>query len=222
MLQLVLPPDAAPYRGDGVAVLNRAMAITITDDPSYQTAAAELRRVAGLQRAIRDGFAPSKKSAHDTHKAITTLEGSLLAFPLEAERLIKSKISTYITEQDRQRRIAEAEAAAEARRRQEEAALAEAELLVAAGAGRAAAEVIEEAIATPAPVIELPKPKAEGVVIRKSFTWRVVDAAKVKPEFLIIDEAKVGKTVRALGPDAAEVIGGIEVIEERSVSVRSA
>lgn len=221
-LQLVPPPDAAPYRGQGAAMIDEAKAVQITDDDSYQDAAAKLRRVAMLQRSIRDGFAESKESAYKTHKSITQLEASLLAFPAEAERIIKGKISAYTVEQERQRRIREAEEQAAARKRADEAAIEEAQRLAAAGDVAGAEQVIEEAAGAPAPVIELPKLAAPGVTTRKSFTWRLTDKSAVKPEFLIVDEAKVGKLVRALGPDAAAVVGGIEVIEERVVSVRSA
>jgi hypothetical protein len=63
---------------------------------------------------------------------------------------------------------------------------------------------------------------AAGISTRKSFTYRIVDASKIDRRFLIPDEVSIRKLVRAMGPDAAAIVGGIEVIEERIVSARAA
>jgi hypothetical protein len=216
------PPDPTPLKAQGLAVIERAQAITITTNEEFEVAGAELRRVASLKRAIEDAFAPAKKAAYDAHKKITALEAALLEYPKTAEALIKQAISRFDMEQARIRRIREAEAQAEAKRRQDAAAMEEAEALQAAGDQRGAEQVIEEAAAAPAPVIELARPMAAGISTRKSFTYRIVDASKIDRRFLIPDEVSIRKLVRAMGPDAAAIVGGIEVIEERIVSARAA
>jgi hypothetical protein len=204
-----------------MSLVDRATAVTVIDDASYQDAAAGLSAVAGLRKSIEFAFADSKRKAFEAHKAITKLEGDLLAFPKRAELIIKDKIRVYTVEQERRRRIAEAEASAEAKRRQDEAAMAEAEELEKAGDHRGAAQVLQEAVTAPIPVIELPKPTAPGISTRKGWGYRVTDPSEHRRDYLILDEAKVGKIVRALGPDAEKVVGGIEVFDAPIVSVRT-
>lgn len=64
--------------------------------------------------------------------------------------------------------------------------------------------------------------KVAGQVRRKNWKYRVTDAAKVDRRFLMLDEVKVGKTVRSLGKDAEDLVGGIVVEEDHSVGIKAA
>lgn len=70
--------------------------------------------------------------------------------------------------------------------------------------------------------LEIAKPKAEGVSIRKRWVFEIVDAGKLKPEFLVPNTAKIQKVVNALKGDAAAAVGegAITVREDSSVAVR--
>ena len=105
---------------------------------------------------------------------------------------------------------------AEARRRQAEEAEAAARLEAeeAEARRRMAAQMMPAA-----PVVEHIATKAEGVHRRRTWRFRITDPAAVPREYLAIDETKIGKVVRALGPDTS--IPGVEVYEDSSYVART-
>jgi hypothetical protein len=83
------------------------------------------------------------------------------------------------------------------------------------------AEPLQEvATTTVAPVITAPA-KVAGITRRMVWKYEIVDPAKVARTFLILDEPKIGKTVRAMGKDAEGTIGGIRVWQEADVAARA-
>lgn len=120
---------------------------------------------------------------------------------------------------------AKAEAArkeAEARRRDEEAERkrqAESAAIAAEAARREAeaeAQRIEKDAAEAAPVTVIIEKTAPTVSRRKiqKYRFKREDKTGVKLEYLMPDEVKIGKVVRALGKAAEQTVGGIEVYEE--------
>lgn len=69
-----------------------------------------------------------------------------------------------------------------------------------------------------APIIQTEAPKVAGIARRMVWKHRVVDESKVARAFLVLDEKKIGATVRAMGKDAVATIGGIEVWQENDIS----
>lgn len=191
----------------------------IQNNVDDQAAGAFLVRVAGLRKSIVAAFEEPKRKAFETHRAISKLEGDLLMYPLEAERTVKAAISEYRVAEERHRREEQARIAQDLKRKEEDRVIAEAETLQATGHQEEAEALL--AMPVVAPLVELEKPKVEGVSTRRVWTWRTVDAQAIKREFLMIDEKKIGQLVRALGPDAVKVVGGIEVLEDRIVAVRA-
>ena len=61
--------------------------------------------------------------------------------------------------------------------------------------------------------------KHDSLQKREIWRWKVVDAAKVKPKFLIPDEKEIGRIVKSAGKDAETVVGGIEVYKETILAV---
>lgn len=218
----IVIPDTEPMALEGTGVVKSANALTITDNESYHLAAIELQRIARLKDSIVAGLADVKASAHATHKKITTLEATLLRAPEEAALIINRKVKAYDAEQERLLRVREAEIAAEAKARQDDAALAEAGELEAAGEHRAAEAVISEAAAAPAPVIQLPRPSAPGILSsRKNWLWEPKgEVSETKTEYLIRDAKLISGMVRRLGPAAEKIIGGIRVFNDPILNVR--
>jgi hypothetical protein len=56
--------------------------------------------------------------------------------------------------------------------------------------------------------------------VRKIWRFRIKNRDLIKDEFWIEDETKIGAIVSKLGPDAASIVGGIEVYQEEIESVR--
>jgi hypothetical protein len=136
-------------------------------------------------------------------------------------------------EEERQRREAE-----EARRRGDiEAARAKEVAAQASAAAARKAESKAETIATAgatkaqdlhaqaativAPMVE-EAPKVAGSSRRKNWKYRVTDPAKVDRRFLMLDDVKIGKQVRALGKEAEELVGGIVVEEDHNIGIKAA
>ena len=84
--------------------------------------------------------------------------------------------------------------------------------------------VVEDIAPTPAPApvpVSIPAaPKLKGMSVRPVWKWELTNRNAVKPTYLMVDEAKVGRIVRATGPDAADIVGGIRVYDEASFATR--
>jgi hypothetical protein len=85
------------------------------------------------------------------------------------------------------------------------------------------AEVLEERAATTvAAVVVTEAGKTKGVHLVDNWTFEIVDVSKIKAEFLVADEVKIGKLVKALRADAETVVGGIRVLNKQVVASRRA
>lgn len=127
----------------------------------------------------------------------------------------------WIEEQERKRLELQRKLEEEQRRIEEEARLAEAVNLEERGETELAEQVLSEPQPLPPPVVESFTPKVAGLSTRKEWDFQITDAGKIKREFLMADEVKIRKTVRALGSKSAELIGGIRVFERTGLAGRS-
>ena len=227
----------------------QARAIVVRSPQDRQLAADFLVTVKLRRQEIAAAFRPMRELTHKAHKEAVALEARADGPCAEAELIAKQAIVTYDRECERQRREAErqaeeerrrleAEAAerarietAERQRQAEEARLAEALAAEAAGdTARAERLVAEETPVPPVapkpvlapPVVAPEAPKSQGVSAVKRFTYRITDELQIDRRFLIPDEQKIRSMVRALGMDAAKVVGGIVVEEDVSITVRTA
>jgi len=212
-------PDTSRIEAEGIVLLAQASELTIRSHEEYEQAGESLSRVARLVRKIKELFAEPKKKAHEAHKAITKLEATLLETPEAAERRFKSAMGTYQQAEERRIRQEQARITQELKREEEDRRIAEAETLTAAGQPEAAEAILSAMVV--APVVEIARPAAQGVSTRRKWTFRIVDESQINRAYLMPDEVKIRKMVNALGPDAAAVVGGIEVLEDRIVSVRT-
>lgn len=216
----IVVPETDELKKESLALVTAAKAITIRNHDEYSAAGRELVRVANVRKGIVFAFKEAKAAAFDAHRKITKLEGDLLAYPTEAERLLKAAMGTFLREEDARRRKAEAEERARLMAAEQKRQDAEAEALFDAGEHEEAVELISQPVL--APVVELARPTAEGVTSRKQWGYRINDPNRINDPFKIVNEKKIGQTVRALGPDARAAIGeGIEIFEETVMSVRT-
>lgn len=203
-------------------VVQHAQAITISSQETYEAAAAFLTdELKPALREIEDTFGPIVKAAHQAHREALAQRKRHEQPLLEAEKIVKRAIGSYHQEQRRIAAQAEAERLRAARQEAEQRALEEAAALERDGHQEAANERLEQpttpVVNTPAPTA----PKAAGTSVRTKTKYRIVDPGKIGPKFMKPDEAKIGKTVRAMGADAEAIVGGIEVYEEPVVAARS-
>lgn len=196
-------------------VVQQATAITISDQETYEGAGVFLTGV--LKPALQEierTFGPIVKTAHTAHREALAQRKRHEEPLKKAEKIVKQSMGGYVVEQ---RRIQAAEEAARQKAAREEAEarqLEEAAALEEAGHIEAA----EEKLAAPAiPVVATPAPeapKAAGTSVTMKTKYRIIDAGAIDRKYMQPDEKKIGQLVRAMGADAAELVGGIEVYEE--------
>jgi hypothetical protein len=84
-----------------------------------------------------------------------------------------------------------------------------------------AAQFQERAQTVVAPVIQAQTGAAAGVSLPKRWTFEITNAKRVNADYQRPDEVKIGKTVRALGLEAADLVGpGVRIFAEKSVASR--
>lgn len=197
-----------------VAQVQQLAAKPVTDQASYNEAAATLKACKGILKTVDNLFDPLIKSANDSVKAIRD-QKKAHAGPVEiVEGQLRASTSKFIFEQE-QAKIAEekrraAEAAAEEKRRKEEAT-AENEFLAEIG-------MAETVVAAPVVTVPVQAVDQAGLSFRDAWKFRVINLAEVPEEFKMLDEQKVGQVVRAM--KGLTHIPGIEAYSEKLAVVR--
>jgi hypothetical protein len=209
-----------------LAVPDRARALVVVGQESLDIANAFLKDIKRLASKISESFDPQITQAHNLHRSLLT-EKKKFTDPLEqAERIIKPKIADYLAEEDRKHleaSRAKARAEREAERIADEAT-DKAYELDRKGQESKADAVIDKAygkvgeILASAPVVPEP-PRKEGLSIREDWKAEIVNAALVPREYLIPDEVKIGRVVRAMKGQIE--IPGIRIFSVKIVSSRT-
>ena len=209
----------------------KANAMTVTDNPSNEEATNFLKTLKKFQSEIKAELRPAIEKAFDLHKTLVKQEKSFLAPLQTAESAIKSKISTFLAEQEKirqeEQRKAREKAEAEERRAREEkerqqreweakekAKREEAEKLAAEGkeeearkarlAADKAAEKAEEREQQAAEV-HVPAPIVDSKVEQQKGI-----SAKVNWKFEIVDEEKVPNEWKIVDePAIGKIVRGI-------------
>jgi hypothetical protein len=203
----------------------------VSDAASFARVGERLVDIAGHRKDVEGWFKPIKDFAFRLHRMICDRENEVLR-PLNAfERTAKDNAQGWQREQERLRREEEQRLQEEARQREQERLAREAEQLEQRGEPELAAQVLEQAIHTPAPVFALPStvPDVKGMSFRENWKWRPIGgdtpqararAVNLVPrEYLCLDEKKLNAYAKAHGAGAR--IPGIEFYDAGSVSVRA-
>ena len=142
----------------------RAEAIAITDQQTYNHAADLIVEIVGLRKQVVDHHKPIKDAAHKAHKVAIAAEKKLLDPLKQAEAILKRAIQGWTWEQEKirqeeQRRLAEAQ-----RKADEDARLALAVEAETNGAtSETVGEILDTPVVTPAIVAPATFQKANGV-----------------------------------------------------------
>lgn len=204
----------------GADILARAHALAeaITDSKSLAEAADYLLEIKRRRKWWADWNKPAKQRLDALKKELLERERQI-DDPMEsAEIIIKVGISLFSDEQERARKTEESRLRAEAFKRQEDERLLAAQNAHDSGEKEEAQRIIDEPIQ--APVVVVPKATAPaGISYRQAWKFRVVDAAKVPREYLMLDESRIGSVVRAMKGETR--IEGVEVYSENIVAGRA-
>jgi hypothetical protein len=215
---IVPTPEAKAAIADARTIAALTAEYKVTTVAEQIEAAELLQRVKGAakrllerRKAITDPMDLAKKNAMALFAPPTAeLEA--------AEARIKRAIAIYVDGQERERRRLQAEAEEKARKERErlEAQAARAE---AAGKAEKAEQLVERAATVTAPVVAAEVAKVSGVATRKVWKFQITDPAAIPREYLIVDETRIGKIVRAMQGDTN--IPGVKVYAETDVASRS-
>lgn len=215
------PTRIAEFQASTPTLVKQAQDFTIEDQSDYDFSLTIAEEAIKRQKTISEFFAPTKKLANSLHKSITQMENDLLAPYIQIERLIKDRRLNYRQAQERLRVAQENEARRVAQEAQHAEALAQAAQLEKEGEKEAAQVVVEQALAAPAPAIVVPSSvqKQSGSSIRKKFSYRIDDEAKISREFCSPDPKKLRAHVDAYGMQAN--IAGVTVYPDETEAIRT-
>lgn len=209
----------------------------ITDDATYRKAKESLPILKRAEDKVVSFFREIKDAANKAHKAITKKESEQLTPITQARARLGSLIYGYEQEEDRKRREREREAARVEQERRQAEALEQAAAM-SHDEPEMAEQVIEQAIAAPAPVVSLPSTRAAvaGVSMAENWQfcyegastgekWKDLTSEQrerllrlLPREVLCPDEAVIGKLVKAL--KSGTKIPGVRAYDAGSVRVR--
>jgi len=191
--------------------------VIVADDPGYIAAQEALKVIKGRQKQVNGVFDPLVKSAHETHKALTTKRGEFLK-PLQAVYAsISRQCSTYNQAKEAEaRRLQEIEND-RLRKEAEDQKIKDAEVLEETGQTEEAERVLDEPVnVAPAPLKSAPI--VENVSYRENWKFTIDNRELIPREFMVPDEKKIGQYVRAM-KEAAN-IKGVRIYVEKTPIVR--
>lgn len=202
----------------------RARTFLIKDQVQLTAANDFLLGIKALQKEINETFDPIIKATNDAHREALAKKKKFEDPLVQAERIVKPMIATYLDEQERIRRQKEAEAvlAEEKKRRLEEEALRRAMRAEMRGDSEKAAQILakaeekKEALAVDVPE----KAQTSGLSMREIWRYEVVDESLLPREFMTKDLIKIGKEVQVKRGETN--IPGVRVWPEKIVAARIA
>jgi hypothetical protein len=198
----VIVVEAEPIKTEVTERTTDLMSLHVTNEETFQKAGVGLQWCKSAKKEIDRVFDPIVEAAHNTHKKALAQKNEVAGPVKLLDAHLRGEVSKYAERKENERRVAEQNALAA---QQEQAAALE------------AGEEVEYA-----PMQSLQKapeaPTAEGLGFRDQWKFRILNLDAIPREYLMADEAKIGKVVDALGRAAG--IPGIEVYSVKVPIVR--
>lgn len=212
-----IDPDKVEREEQALLVL--AKKVTIETPEEYEDVERQIISATQREEQIKELFEEPVSNANKVHKFLTGLRARLLAPILECKAILDRAAKDWRIAEDA--RIAKAQLEQEAALQKDLEAKRDAEGEELFNSGQEEAGLAHIAEPVYAPIVTMPKPKVEGRSYRKVYGFRIVDASKINPEYLMADEVKIRKQVNATGLDAAKLIGpGIQIFEDLQSATR--
>lgn len=221
---------------------SRAAGLTITDRESCTNASLLLRSIKALRTQVAAFWAPhheaaaeTKRKAEAARKGLADEQARMEAPLIEAERILKSRLLTFESDQERLRLDEERRLQAEAQRRAEmltlEAAAALETEAVKTGDAEMlaeAADILEQPIEAPVVSVAKAVPKVQGVTYRDA--WKAhptidvkalasaVASGRAPAAFLVPDMTAINAFARAT--KGTHPVPGVRWFNDRQVTAR--
>ncbi len=215
-----LAPTVKEQRAKVEEALEKVQSITTIETNDEYVAALEANKVLKKARAdAKKTLEDMKTKAHSVHKAFTSSQNEIDKDGDTEYNRLGRLASAYDQEQERLRLKKQRELEAKAHKEAEEAQLAEAAAAEEAGDKEGAEEIINEPVHAAPVEIAKSTPTVDNVHYRDNWKFEIVNASKIPAEYLVPDEVKIGKIVKAMKADTK--IDGIKVFNDRKPVDRS-
>ena len=192
--------------------------LKVVTAPQYESAGEKLKEIKGHQKrldALRKSFTQPLDQAKSAIMDFFRKPEEKLK---QAESVLKNAMLGYVNEQDRIAREAQSRLDEEARKQREKL---EEQARKAADKGKTekADILLTKAALVEAPVVQAQQVKVAGQGVRLDWDFQVVDASLIPREYLMVDEMKIRKMVKAFKEDAK--IPGVKIFSKNIISSRS-
>lgn len=194
----IVPPDTSTIVTKQSSLAERVAAIVVRDKASAEQAAEVRNGAKQLLKGIDEMFDPQIAQAHKLHKDLLATKKKFTdPVNLQIINPVNAKLSAYNAEVEKARLAEQAKQQEQARIDEENRRIEEAGILHSMGDVAGAEATLEEAIAAPAPIVEVKKEKIAGVSFVTQWKWEFLDLTQVKSDFLSaeIDSATGRRTV---------------------------
>lgn len=219
-------PGQADIQREALTFPDQARRLAITSPDTYARAAEFLKIVKALRGKVAETFDAHITRAFQAHRALTAEKQKAEAPLTEAETVVKRAMVEYDQAERRRQQEAQRKADEAARRRAEDEQLARAAAMETeahefgdVALAEQATAVLETPVHAVAPTVEKQTPKVSGVSMRDNWKYRVTNPALVPREYLMLDESKIGRVVKAMKD--ATTIPGVEVFNDPIVASRA-
>lgn len=218
-VQVSIPSIGNEHETSARALLDLAKSYDIDCPQMADMASEDLKKIKLKYKQIDDVRKNMVQPIDEARRRIQEFFRHPLEWLDQAEVTLKAALTQYLNAEEQKRREEEAvkrkaaEAAAQ-KMREQAAVLAE------QGEADSARALSRQADMLPAMIeADTPKTKLAGISSTETWTFEIIDAAQVPREYLMVDEAKLRKLVRAL--KAETNIPGVRVFSTRQIAARA-
>ena len=211
-------------RPETVELTTLAKELVITDEASYSKAGEYLVALKGMRKKADASFDKIIQGAHALWKIALGSKAEVDDPLAEAEKLLKSGMSTFRQKQQEEQRRLEAERQRKLRDEEEAERLRRAVEASEGGLEELGDAILEQPVALPS-YVQAPAPapvKTAGVSEVEVWRFEIIDPSKIDRKFLVPDESAIRKVVQAMKEDAAAIVGGIRIIRDVQIRGRAA
>lgn len=194
-----------------LSAVEQARALTISSNELYVQADNACVGLKELEKEIVATFKEPKEKAWAAHKSIVAAEAKHLDPVVEARKLYKQKMAIWSDAQEKIRRDEEERQRVAAQKAAEEEAIRLAEQAQKAGNTEEAEAIIQAPVVSEPVIVERTIPKT-ATVLRKVWTFKVVNAALIPRQYLTVDEVALRKQAQATGN--AVMVPGVEFYQK--------
>ena len=194
------------------------LVLKVVTAAQYENAGEKLKEVKGIQKRLESQRKLFTQPLDQAKSAIMDFFRKPEEKLKQAESTLKRAMDGYYQEQERIAREAQARLDEQARKEREKLE-AQAKRAAESGKTEKADILLTKAAMVDAPVVVAQQTSVSGQSVRKDWDFTIEDASLIPREYLMPDESKIRKMVKAFKEDAK--IPGVKAFSKNIISSRS-